>query len=168
MSNLVKIIPSIPLALPLVPAPLEAEDVKSRSDRSNLDNWSTASLPTSASPTKMTLSGLLTATSCDRRQTRGAEKTAEAHTLARARINGSLSCIRPAVSTRTTSYAFSLAVRGSASVRDEEAITHHTQWRPWQSQRHPFRTLVRTIRSSASQHRDPYYGPTLRPTDRDS
>lgn len=69
VSNLVKIIPSIPLALPLAPAPLEAEDVKSRRDLSNLDSWSTASFPTRASPTKMTLSGLFTATSWEEGQT---------------------------------------------------------------------------------------------------
>jgi hypothetical protein len=104
VSHLVTSIPSMPRPEP------EAEE-KSRSARSNLVNWSTASLPTRASPTKMILSGLFTATSCTQRvrnqfvqNTRGRKIT-----LARARISGSLSCIRPAVSIRTTSKSFSLA-----------------------------------------------------------
>ena len=56
VSNFVRIIPSIPLFL--CPAP-----EKSFRERSNLVNWSTASLPTSASPTNTILSGLLTVTS---------------------------------------------------------------------------------------------------------
>lgn len=69
VSNLVKIIPSTPLPspLPLVapePAPLPPRAEKSRKDRLNLVSWSTASFPTSASPTKMILSGWLTAMSC--------------------------------------------------------------------------------------------------------
>uniref|UniRef100_A0A6B0TWN5 Putative secreted protein n=1 Tax=Ixodes ricinus TaxID=34613 RepID=A0A6B0TWN5_IXORI len=58
----------------------------------NLTSWSTASLPTRASPTNSTRSGLFTVIS-----------------LARARIRGSLSCIRPAVSMRTTSILVSRA-----------------------------------------------------------
>ena len=55
VSHFVTNIPSIPRPLPTTP---ETEE-KSRNARSNLVNWSTASLPTSASPTKMILSGLL-------------------------------------------------------------------------------------------------------------
>lgn len=58
VSHFVTSIPSMPRSFP----PEDAE--KSRSARSNLVSWSTASLPTSASPTKMILSGVLTATSC--------------------------------------------------------------------------------------------------------
>lgn len=61
VSNFVKIIPSIPLRF----------WEKSRSDWSNLDSWSTASLPTRASPTKTILSGLLTVTSCHQREAIG-------------------------------------------------------------------------------------------------
>lgn len=55
----------------------------------SLTSWSTASFPTRASPTNSTRSGMLTAIS-----------------LARAVIKGALSCIRPAVSTSTTSKAW--------------------------------------------------------------
>lgn len=89
VSNFVKIIPSTPLCS----APAVADE-KSRRLRSNFESWSTASFPTSASPTKTILSGVLTVTSLDS-----------------ARISGSLSCIRPAVSIRTTSNACSLAER---------------------------------------------------------
>lgn len=58
MSHLVTNIPSIPLSFP---TPEAAE--KSFRARSNLVNWSTASLPTKASPTNKILSGELTATS---------------------------------------------------------------------------------------------------------
>jgi len=59
VSHLVTSIPSIPRPLPEPDA-----DEKSRRARSNLVSWSTASLPTRASPTKIILSGLLVATSC--------------------------------------------------------------------------------------------------------
>jgi len=58
VSHFVTNIPSIPRPL-LTP---EAEE-KSRNARSNLVSWSTASFPTSASPTKMILSGLFVETS---------------------------------------------------------------------------------------------------------
>mmetsp|Transcript_13938 Transcript_13938/g.30238 ORF Transcript_13938/g.30238 Transcript_13938/m.30238 type:complete len:216 (-) Transcript_13938:1064-1711(-) len=58
----------------------------------NLVSWSTLSLPTNASPTKSTLSGALRFTS-----------------LANSRIRTSLSCMRPAVSTKTTSIPWSAA-----------------------------------------------------------
>lgn len=70
VSNLVRIIPSTPRPLPgpLAPPAAPAEPEKSRSERLNFVSWSTASLPTSASPTKMILSGWLTAMSCGRRR----------------------------------------------------------------------------------------------------
>lgn len=57
VSHLVTTMPSIPRSC----TPDAAE--KSRSARSNFVSWSTASLPTSASPTKRILSGLFVATS---------------------------------------------------------------------------------------------------------
>lgn len=65
-THLVRIIPSIPLGL------LPPE--KSRRDRLNFVSWSTASFPTSASPTKTILSGLLTETSCEGCEVRRSRK----------------------------------------------------------------------------------------------
>jgi len=57
VSNLVNIIPSICLGF--------WRPEKSLRDWLNLVNWSTASLPTKASPTKIILSGSLTVTNCN-------------------------------------------------------------------------------------------------------
>ena len=57
VSHLVTSMPSMPRSCP----PEAAE--KSRRARSNFVNWSTASFPTNASPTKMILSGVFVATS---------------------------------------------------------------------------------------------------------
>ena len=87
VSNLVRIMPSISRGLVVLEWSAKAW--------LNLVNWSTASLPTRASPTKSTRSGWFTLIS-----------------LAKARISGSLSCMRPAVSTR------------QASKRQSRAATH--------------------------------------------
>mmetsp|Transcript_36322 Transcript_36322/g.73299 ORF Transcript_36322/g.73299 Transcript_36322/m.73299 type:complete len:297 (-) Transcript_36322:231-1121(-) len=79
VSNFVSMMPSMSRGCPLPYA-------VSFSAWLNLVTWSMESLPTSASPTNSTRSGLLRFTS-----------------LERARMSGSLSCILPAVSTRTTS-----------------------------------------------------------------
>lgn len=60
VSNFVNMIPSIPLFLCAPPIPALEKSFKARS---NLVNWSTASFPTSASPTNRILSGLFTVTS---------------------------------------------------------------------------------------------------------
>ncbi|KRZ44954.1 hypothetical protein T4C_7402 [Trichinella pseudospiralis] len=91
VSNLVSIIPSMGVSCWSV----AAQSIKALL---NFCSWSTASLPTNASPTNSTKSGSLTRIS-----------------LPRARINGSLSCIRPAVSTNTTSKLFASARGGDRS-----------------------------------------------------
>lgn len=83
VSNLVRIIPSTPLPSPAAaPALLltPAEPEKSRKARLNLVSWSTASFPTRASPTKMILSGWLTAMSCRERAVSRGLARAEAGT----------------------------------------------------------------------------------------
>lgn len=60
VSNFVNMIPSIPLFLCAPPIPALEKSFKARS---NFVNWSTASFPTSASPTNKILSGLFTVTS---------------------------------------------------------------------------------------------------------
>mmetsp|Transcript_9795 Transcript_9795/g.23815 ORF Transcript_9795/g.23815 Transcript_9795/m.23815 type:complete len:266 (+) Transcript_9795:463-1260(+) len=78
VSNLVSMMPSMSRG--------SRPAANSDSERLKPRTWSTASLPASASPTKRTRSGWLRLTS-----------------LERARMRGSLSCMRPAVSTMTTS-----------------------------------------------------------------
>mmetsp|Transcript_2938 Transcript_2938/g.7275 ORF Transcript_2938/g.7275 Transcript_2938/m.7275 type:complete len:318 (-) Transcript_2938:76-1029(-) len=82
VSNLVSMMPSIRRGSPVPYA-------VSLSAWLNFVTWSIESFPTSASPTNSTKSGLLRLTS-----------------LESARMRGSLSCMRPAVSTSTTSYPF--------------------------------------------------------------
>lgn len=79
-----------------------------------LTSWSTASLPTKASPTNSTKSGVLTAIS-----------------LARAVISGALSCIRPAVSTSTTSNPWLRAKREEEG--KEKKVTKKEEY-SWLSQ----------------------------------
>lgn len=75
-----------------------------------LTSWSTASLPTKASPTNSTKSGVLTVIS-----------------LARAVIRGALSCMRPAVSTSTTSNPW-LRARERKTVNSEHVTLTHTHY----------------------------------------
>lgn len=116
----------------------------------SLTSWSTASLPTRASPTNSTRSGMLTAMS-----------------LARAVIRGALSCILPAVSTSTTSNAWLRAkgtkrssltcnqgssgcrvgVRSSGSLGGEGL--YRKRWPPWRSRLHPSRSPSRTAERRA-------------------
>lgn len=99
-----------------------------------LTSWSTASFPTRASPTNRTRSGMLTAIS-----------------LASAVMRGALSCIRPAVSTSTTSKAW-LRARGEEEPKKvhasstlahlvlilvREDFKYRKRWPPWRSLQHP-------------------------------
>lgn len=111
------------------------------SSECDLTSWSTASFPTRASPTNRTRSGMFTAIS-----------------LASAVIKGALSCIRPAVSTSTTSNAWLRARREEreeayhpsgpskswkhsciypASTSRRPHSTYRKLSPPWQSRQHP-------------------------------
>lgn len=70
----------------------------------NRVTWSTASLPTSASPTKSTCQRQPLSLSLLVQNVYGTKSgRLTATSLAKARISGALSCMRPAVSTSTTS-----------------------------------------------------------------
>lgn len=122
VSNLVRTMPSMRWGF--------VDSEKSARDWLNLASWSTASFPTRASPTNKTRSGSFTFISWKKRLRSPNLYTnvivfrgnwniilVIQYTLASSLIRGSLSCMRPAVSTRTTSIFCSRALEIASLAR---------------------------------------------------